>query len=1051
MGSAASLDALPETLSKDQVIQICGKSFNELEFDALADGGNSITKEDFLGALSNKTDVFLTHDWGKELGQDNHARVAEINRRLQERGLVTWFDSEQMEGNVKKQMAMGIDNAQCIIAFITKRYIDKVGGLNAEDNCQLEFNYAARRKTASKMIPVVMEERVRNTGTWDSEVGLVLGGRLYVDICGDVYDDVYMDNCIDDLYDKILRIIKTPIKGISGEKKTAPKHIDAEPTQSRPKTTAPRKDVKPLRELTVDEVSKLLEANKLGKFVDEMRENDTDGETLCEVSSDEDLQQLGISIAVKARMLYKKVEEYKYNGVPLSLLGAGGTSSSSETVPTKYGDGKFTISGTTGKYADRVNGTYEISEEMQNGLPVYSKVGDSDTFVELVHGAPGWRWYIKNAANRGPNSSICFGYYQCDEDDMKLPSQCFDNKQWHMYSGSKFTPQDTVKITPSSTLPLPQNIAQLLSQARTSIKAAKEAALAEAKRDPLPGAFSISGATGKNANRINGIFEPTSETQNKFPVYKKKGDDFTWVEMVYSPKLGWRWYLKPVVNKGPDSSICFAYYQCQETDIKLPQDCPSWYCNVDEGFVQQKTTVGLASQQPLPSDVETRFNDGLRSAQKERDERIAQDKRGVIAGTFRISGATGKSEGRVNGDYEPSDEVQNSFPVYKKKGDTDTWIELVVGPSGWRWYLKPTANKGPDSSICFAYFQCDENDVKLPSECKEPWYVHTANGFVSQEVKITSESSLPLPQKITTLVEQGRAMIRKQTQERYEEELRGAAAGSFRIEGATGKNYIRVNGTFEPTSETQNGFPVYKKKGDDETWVEVVNGASGWRWYLKPKVNKGPDSTLCFAYSQLDEDNVKLPGDCSSWYVSTNEGFVVQGTIKVTRPSGADPPDVLSRFEDGKAYVLKTKNERIAEEKRDAKPGSFHLTGATGTCAARVNGAYEPTQEVQNGMPVYQKKGNNDTWVEMVHGATWRWYVKATANKGPSSSICFAYYDLGKSADDCKLPCDCTAKNWIINTSEGFKGQNSIKVSSLGGSEQPEFVKNLLTAAKWKS
>ena len=72
-------------------------------------------------------------------GEENWAKTimpefAEINRRLQARGLVTWFDSEQMEGNVKKQMALGIDNAQCIIAFITKRYIDKVGGFNAEDN-----------------------------------------------------------------------------------------------------------------------------------------------------------------------------------------------------------------------------------------------------------------------------------------------------------------------------------------------------------------------------------------------------------------------------------------------------------------------------------------------------------------------------------------------------------------------------------------------------------------------------------------------------------------------------------------------------------------------------------------------------------------------------------------------------------------------------------------------------------------------------------------------------------------------------------------------------
>lgn len=126
--------ALPDVLTLEQVQAICGASFNENEFNNIAEGQDYISKEDFLSALYNKTDVFLTHDWGKELGMDNHARVGEINRRLQARGLTTWFDSEQMSGNVKKQMALGIDNAQCVIAFITKRYIEKVGGNNAEDN-----------------------------------------------------------------------------------------------------------------------------------------------------------------------------------------------------------------------------------------------------------------------------------------------------------------------------------------------------------------------------------------------------------------------------------------------------------------------------------------------------------------------------------------------------------------------------------------------------------------------------------------------------------------------------------------------------------------------------------------------------------------------------------------------------------------------------------------------------------------------------------------------------------------------------------------------------
>jgi hypothetical protein len=56
--------------------------------------------------------------------------------------------SQQMSGNIKKQMTNGIDNASCVVVFITKRYVSKVASNEAEDNCQLEFNYACMRKSA---------------------------------------------------------------------------------------------------------------------------------------------------------------------------------------------------------------------------------------------------------------------------------------------------------------------------------------------------------------------------------------------------------------------------------------------------------------------------------------------------------------------------------------------------------------------------------------------------------------------------------------------------------------------------------------------------------------------------------------------------------------------------------------------------------------------------------------------------------------------------------------------------------------------------------------
>ena len=139
------------------------------------------------------TDIFLSHNWGKdELGRDNHQRVSLINKELKECGYETWFDEEKMEGNIVKQMCQGIDQTKGIIVFITRRYLKKVNGEDNSDNCKLEFNYASRRKTSSKMVAVVMDKSMHDTKTWTGSVGMHLGGEMYVDMSGDLENKTYI-------------------------------------------------------------------------------------------------------------------------------------------------------------------------------------------------------------------------------------------------------------------------------------------------------------------------------------------------------------------------------------------------------------------------------------------------------------------------------------------------------------------------------------------------------------------------------------------------------------------------------------------------------------------------------------------------------------------------------------------------------------------------------------------------------------------------------------------------------------------------------------------
>ena len=143
--------------------------------------------------MESRTDVFLSHNWGKdESGRDNHQRVAIINKKLKLRGYRTWFDEEKMSGNIDKKMAEGIAQTGGVIIFLTLKYDEKVNGKNAGDNCKKEYMYALRKKTRSSVVAVAMEKCMRDTSTWNVLVDFHLGGEMYVDMSGEFENKTYL-------------------------------------------------------------------------------------------------------------------------------------------------------------------------------------------------------------------------------------------------------------------------------------------------------------------------------------------------------------------------------------------------------------------------------------------------------------------------------------------------------------------------------------------------------------------------------------------------------------------------------------------------------------------------------------------------------------------------------------------------------------------------------------------------------------------------------------------------------------------------------------------
>ena len=78
--------------------------------------------------------------------------------------------------------------------------------------------------------------------------------------------------------------------------------------------------------------------------------------------------------------------------------------------------------------------------------------------------------------------------------------------------------------------------------------------------------------------------------------------------------------------------------------------------------------------------------------QRKEEDRLAGVNRLANAVAVDIRGATGPSASSINGVYTPTDELCSGWPVYRKEGDPDKWLEYIIATN--EWYVKPTADRG---------------------------------------------------------------------------------------------------------------------------------------------------------------------------------------------------------------------------------------------------------------------------------------------------------------------------------------------------------------------
>ena len=143
--------------------------------------------------MKQNKQLFFSHTWRPDsLGRNTHHRVFELVKKLRDCGWKTWFDEEDMKGNIDAAMAEGIDNADVVLVCLTETYCKKVNetakNLRSRDNCLKEWTYANARNKL--MIPIVMEPYLLDPTNWPAGiVSLYLGSTLYLDASKDDLDE----------------------------------------------------------------------------------------------------------------------------------------------------------------------------------------------------------------------------------------------------------------------------------------------------------------------------------------------------------------------------------------------------------------------------------------------------------------------------------------------------------------------------------------------------------------------------------------------------------------------------------------------------------------------------------------------------------------------------------------------------------------------------------------------------------------------------------------------------------------------------------------------
>jgi hypothetical protein len=221
-------------------------------------------------------------------------------------------------------------------------------------------------------------------------------------------------------------------------------------------------------------------------------------------------------------------------------------------------------------------------------------------------------------------------------------------------------------------------------------------------------------------------------------------------------------------------------------------------------------------------------------------------------GPIDIRGAKGLNAETINGIYEPTEEICSGWPVYRKRGDPNKWLEFFAATN--KWYVKATTDKGRARG--WMRISCEP--PSRPELCKSICEVWDGHKWIAQ----------------------GSVSIVTLKQRKEEDRIAGASrlanAVAVDIRGATGPSASSINGVYTPTDEICSGWPVYRKEGDPDKWLEYIIATN--EWYVKPTADRGrSEGWMCLGCEPPSSPELSR-GVCEVW---DGEKWSVQNTVTV--------------------------------------------------------------------------------------------------------------------------------------------------------------------------